>query len=89
MDEMDLIRQKATYQCCEEVHGNGMFFYTDCCGNRMYSVSSDEMKYHGCLCPRCFWKGIYTTLYLRGTPEATEVMNERQKKVMDKYGISD
>lgn len=80
---MSITKQKATYQCCEEAHRKGMFFYTDCCGNRMYSVSNDEMKYHGRLCPKCFWNGTYTTLYLRGTPEATEVMNERQKKVED------
>ena len=71
--------QKATYQISEEIHGHGMFFFTDCCGNKMYSVRNDEMLYHGKLCPRCFWNGIYTTLYLRGTPEATNILKDMIK----------
>lgn len=70
-------RKQATYQVAEEIHGNGMFFFTDCCGNRMYSIRNDEMLYHGCLCPKCFWEGVDTVLYLRGTPEANEVMKGR------------
>lgn len=68
---------EATYQYLEEAHGNGMFFYTSCCGNRMYSVENDPMKYHGRLCPRCF-----VTLYLRGTPDGIRVFeNEHVIKV--------
>lgn len=74
-----MCEKKATYQISKEAHGNGMFFFTDCCGNRMYSVDNNIMKYHGCLCPKCFWEGINTTLYLRGTKEAIEIMNERRK----------
>ena len=69
---------EATYQTTPEAHGNGKFYYTDCCNNRMYSVDDDDMKYHGCLCPKCFWAGKTVTLYLRGTPEANEVFNKRR-----------
>jgi hypothetical protein len=61
-------KKEATYQYLEEAHGNGMFFFTSCCGNRMYSVDADPMKYHGCLCPKCS-----ATLYLRGTPDGIRV----------------
>ena len=67
-------RGEATYQYCEAVDGNGMFFYTSCCGNRMYSVENNPMKYHGYLCPKCFWKGKSVTLYLRGTPDGIRVV---------------
>lgn len=66
-------KAEATYQYVEEVHGMGMFFYASCCGNRMYSVDNDPMKYHGCLCPRCFWHNKSVTLYLRGTPDGIRV----------------
>ena len=46
--------EEATYQYTNEVHGNGMFFYTDCCGNQMYTPFNDKMTYHGKLCPKCF-----------------------------------
>lgn len=65
--------EEATYQYVEEKHGKGMFFYTSCCGNRMYSVDNDPMKYHGRLCPKCFWNGKWVTLYLRGTPDGIRV----------------
>jgi len=65
---------EATYQYLEEAHGNGMFFFTDCCGNRMYSVENDPMKYHGKLCPKCFmYGGKNVTLYLRGTEDGIRV----------------
>ena len=66
-------KAEATYQYCEEVHGRGMFFYKSCCGNRMYSVNSDPMAYHGKLCPKCFWNNKEVTLYLQGTPEGIRV----------------
>lgn len=66
-------KKEATYQYREESHGNGMFFYTSCCGNRMYSAGSNPMKYHGCLCPKCFWNNKTVILYLRGTPEGIRV----------------
>ena len=52
-------KAEATYQYVEEVHGNGMFFFT--------------MKYHGYLCPKCFWHNKSVTLYLRGTPDGIRV----------------
>lgn len=67
-----------TYHVLEEMHDNGMFFYTDC-GNRMYSVNNDPMFYHGKLCPRCFWEGKMVTLYIRGSDEANKIMEERRK----------
>lgn len=70
---------EATYQYIEEAHGNGMFFYTDCCGYRMYSAFNDPMKYHGRLCPNCFWNNKSTTLYLRGTPAGIRVEQIRKK----------
>ena len=57
----------ATYQFANEKHGNGTFFFTDCCGNRMYSVKNDPMVYQGKLCPKCLSNGKMVTLYLRGT----------------------
>ena len=68
-----MTREEATYQYVEEVHGDGMFFYTGCCGNRMYSVNNNPMTYHGKLCPKCFWKGKSVTLYLRGTEDGVRV----------------
>lgn len=70
----------ATYQISPEIHGKGMFFFADCCGNRMYSINNDEMAYHGKLCPKCMWKGKIVTLYLRGTEEANEVMKKRSNE---------
>lgn len=69
----------ATYQTTPEKHGEGTFFFTDC-GHSMYSIR-DNMTYHGCLCPDCFYKGIYTTLYIRGSEEANKYWNEKQKKM--------
>jgi hypothetical protein len=65
--------KEATYQYLEEAHGNGMFFYTSCCGNRMYSVYNDPMLYHGRLCPKCLLNNKLVTLYLRGTPDGIRV----------------
>lgn len=67
----------ATYQATNEKHGKGTFFFTDCCGNRMYSVNNDWMLYHGKLCPKCMMEGKMVTLYMRGTDEADKVIEER------------
>ena len=72
-----MIHDEATYQYCEEAHGDGMFFYTDCCGNRMYSVNKDPMFYHGKLCPKCFSEHKLVTLYLRGTSEGIRVFDNK------------
>ena len=64
-----------TYRVLPEEHGHGTFFFTDC-GNRMYS-NRDEMAYHGCLCPKCFMKGKYVTLYIRGSKEANEYWKKK------------
>jgi hypothetical protein len=66
-------RAEATYQYLEEAHGNGMFFYTDCCRNRMFSIENNPMRYHGCLCPKCLREGKMVTLYLRGTSDGIRV----------------
>ena len=67
---------EATYEYLREVHGNGMFFFTNCCGNRMYNPDNNPMKYHGCLCPKCFLNNKLVTLYLRGTPDGIRVESE-------------
>lgn len=54
------------------------FFFTDC-GHNMYSIR-DNMAYHGCLYPGCLWKGIETTLYIRGSREANKYRSEKLKK---------
>lgn len=68
----------ATYQTTPEVHGKGTFYFTDC-GHRMYSVKGPT-AYHGCLCPGCLFKGVQTTLYIRGSEEANEYWKEELKK---------
>ena len=65
---------EATYQTRPEVLGRGTYFYTDCCGNRMYHISTNPLTYHGKLCPKCFmYSGKNVTLYLRGTPDGIRV----------------
>ena len=49
-----------TYQTTPEVHGNGIYIFTDC-GHKMYSVKDTNMAYHGCLCPGCLYNGIQRT----------------------------
>lgn len=73
-------REEATYQHVEEAHGDGMFFYTDCCHNRMYSIQNNPMRYHGCLCPKCFSRGKYVVLYARGTEEGIRVFKDKWDK---------
>lgn len=67
-----------TYQTTPEAHGKGTFFFTDC-GNRMYSIENDPMLYHRKLCPKCFWRGKWVVLYIRGSEEANAIMKERYK----------
>ena len=67
-----------TYRFLEEAHGNGTFFYTDC-GNRMYSINKDPMMYHGKFCPKCFQEGKDVVLYMRGTEEATEYLEQKMR----------
>ena len=74
--------QERTYRVLPCKSGEGTFFYTDC-GHKMYSVDN-EMTYHGKLCPACFQKNIYTTLYLRGTEESNKLFED--KEYLNKYG---
>ena len=67
-----------TYRVTPEANGNGTFFFTDC-GHKMYSVR-DEMAYHGCLCPACFYRGKQVTLYIRGSKEANEYLDKKLNK---------
>ena len=62
-----------TYRFTRSEDGNGTFYFTDC-GNRLYSVSSDPMAYHGKLCPKCFMQNKYVTLYIRGSEEAKNIL---------------
>ena len=66
----------ATYQTTPEKHGNGTYFFTDC-GHRMFSINNNNRQYHGCLCPGCLYKGIQTTLYIRGSEEANKYWDEK------------
>ena len=70
--------KKATYQASPaNIRGRGMFFFTDCCNTRMYSVNNNDMFYHGKLCPKCFHEGKHVILYLRGTEEANKIEKEK------------
>ena len=70
-----------TYQTTPEVHGNGIYIFTDC-GHKMYSVKDTNMAYHGCLCPGCLYNGLPRTLYLRGTKEANEYLTTHDKRII-------
>lgn len=43
----------AEYTTRESTTGEGLFFYCHNCGNRMFSVSKDKLKYNNCECPKC------------------------------------
>ena len=75
---MSITHEGSTYRYLQEANGHGIFVQTDCCDNRMYSVSNDPMRYHGRLCPKCFMKNRYVTLYMRGTADGIRVFNERE-----------
>ena len=68
----------ATYQVTPAANDNGTYYFTDC-GHRMYSVLGPE-AYHNKLCPGCMREGKQTVLYIRGSQEANEIMDERFKK---------
>ena len=76
---MSITHGESTYRYLQEANGHGIFVQTDCCCSRMYSVSNDPMHYHGRLCPRCFMKNRYVTLYLRGTEEGIRVFNANEE----------
>ena len=62
----------ALYQSVAEKYNRGIFFYTSCCNNTMYSIDNDSMLYHGKLCPKCYHKGRAVILYYVGTEDALE-----------------
>lgn len=43
----------AEYTIRESTVNFGMFYYCHNCGNRMFSVSKDKLKYNNCECPKC------------------------------------
>lgn len=52
--------KEATYEVREidyerPVKGSlrGLFFYTNCCKNTMFSISKNPLLYNGKLCPKC------------------------------------
>lgn len=69
------VEKAETYTVREAKYGNGTFYYTDC-GNRMYSIRG-KLAYHRKLCPKCFMKGKYVTLYARGSKEAREYWDKK------------
>ena len=71
----------ATYQTTPSKNGKGTFYLADC-GHTMYSVLGPE-AYHGCICPACAYKHIDTILYIRGSQEANNIMDERIKNHED------
>ena len=76
---MSITHGESTYRYLQEANGHGIFVQTDCCDSRMYCVSNDPMRYHGRLCPRCFMKNRYVTLYMRGTEEGIRVFNANEE----------
>ena len=48
-----MAKTSAEYTVRESTVNFGMFFYCHNCGNRMFSVSKDKMKYNNCECPKC------------------------------------
>lgn len=75
---MSITHEGSTYRYLQEANGHGIFVQTDCCNSRMYSVDTDPMRFHGMLCPRCFMKNRYVTLYLRGTDDGMRVWKENE-----------
>ena len=62
--------------------GGGFYFYTDC-GNTMYYCFDDPDRYHGCLCPKCFWENKYTTLLKRGSEDAKRILGDTRDNLYD------
>lgn len=56
---------KAFYTYRDEHLGRGGFYYTKCCGNRMYSIKGDPKLYDGSLCPKCYIKNKKVILFLK------------------------
>ena len=54
----------ATYSTRESTINYGTFYYCHNCGNRMFSVSKDKLKYNNCECPKCKKILIYKEDYL-------------------------
>ena len=76
---MSITHGESTYRYIQEASGHGIFVQTDCCNGRMYSVDNDPMRFHGRLCPKCFMKNKYVTLYLRGTDDGIRVFNANEE----------
>jgi hypothetical protein len=77
-----LEKQEATYHAEPKKNGRGMFYFTDCCNNKMFSIFQNPLKYHGCLCPKCYYHNKITVLYLQGTEEAGRISTKEQGEKM-------
>ena len=77
------MKKAETYFTVETEDGRGLNYITEC-GNEMYHIGNNPMTYHGCLCPKCFWKNKKVTLYLEGTDEANKYCHAKQDP--DKVG---
>lgn len=53
----------AEYSIRESTINFGTFYYCHNCGNRMFSVSKDKLKYNNCECPKCKKILIYKERY--------------------------
>lgn len=55
------------YKTVPEKRRRGTYYYTDRCGNVMFSIL-DELFYHKKECPKCG-----RTLYIKGSEEANKI----------------
>lgn len=70
------MKKAETYFTVETKNGRGLCYITEC-GNEMYHIGNNPMRYHGVLCPKCFWKNKKVTLYLEGTDEAKKYCHNK------------
>lgn len=63
------------YFTVESIDGKGLYFITEC-GNEMYHIGNNPLRYNGVLCPKCFWKNKKVTLKY-SEPQESEDKNEQ------------
>lgn len=70
--------ETATYTTRPAEHDphHGTFYYTTCCGNRLYSVR-DKMAYDDKICPTCYYHYKMVTLKFDGGYDWNDVLREK------------